>query len=390
MNHIAMRRIPFSAPTIGPDEKSAWEKGLFGSLSGNGANCREAEAILRQRTAVPYALLTSSCTHALEIALMAMDLKPDDEIILPSFTFTSTANVVLRQGARPVFVDIDPRTFNIDPEKIREALTPRTRCLLPVHYAGQGCDMDEILRIARENGLYVLEDAAQAVGATWNDQPLGTFGDVGCFSFHATKNIVCGEGGAFLTRNDALARKAEIIREKGTNRAAFLRGEVDKYTWIGLGNSFILPDPLAALLKVQLERMEEINGARLTIWNRYFAGTRHLEEYGLVRRPYFHPKASNNAHIFGLLIENGRRDEVLARMRKWGVEATFHYVPLHSSPYMQEYFGDAVPHLPITDHVSASLLRLPLSANMTEEDTDYVLEALHAALLGTGELSLSK
>jgi dTDP-4-amino-4,6-dideoxygalactose transaminase len=369
--------IPFSEPTISEAEHRAVQAALEAkSLTGDGRFCKEAEALLREMTGAKHALLTTSCTHALELAILCLDIKAGDEVILPSFTFSSSANAIVLQGATPVFVDIDPHTYNIDPRLIEAAITPRTRCIMPVHYAGQGCDMDTINDIARRHNLYVIEDAAQAVGASWNGKPLGTWGDIGCFSFHATKNVVSGEGGAFLTNNLELAHKAEIIREKGTNRSAFLRGQVDKYTWVGLGSSYVMSDMLAAFLKVQLERTEELNGRRLDIWNKYYEGTAELEVRGLVKRPYFHPKASNNAHIFALLVKNGQRDTVMAELRKRGINVTFHYVPLHSSPFMREVLGEGMPYLPVTDEVSGSLMRLPLYAHMTDEDCYSILEHL--------------
>jgi dTDP-4-amino-4,6-dideoxygalactose transaminase len=326
--------------------------------------------------------LTTSCTHALELAMMSLGIGPGDEVILPSFTFTSTANVIVRQGAVPVFVDIDPHTYNIDPECVEAAVTPRTKAIIPVHYAGQGCDMEAIDAIAKRHGLVVVEDAAQGVGASWNGRALGTIGDIGCYSFHSTKNVTCGEGGALLTNDDALAHKAEMIREKGTNRAAFLRGEIDKYSWVSLGSSFVLADALAGFLRVQLERSSVLNAMRVRIWRRYYEGTADLEAAGLVRRPCVHPNATHNGHLFALLIADGRRDEVMDAMKSRGISCTFHYVPLHSSPFMREYFGGNTPHLPVTDVVSGSLLRLPLFAHLSDEDVDYVLEHLHEVVGG--------
>lgn len=381
MQTIASPKIAFSQPWIGDAERHAVAQALAcGGLSGNGPFGRAAEATLRSLCGVRHALLTTSCTHALEMALMALDLAPGDEVILPSFTFPSSANAIVLQGAVPVFVDIDPRTFNIDPERISEAVTPRTRGILPVHYAGQACDMDAIRRIADTHNLFVLEDAAQAVGASWGLRPLGSLGTAGCLSFHGTKNIACGEGGALLTDDDALAGRAEIIREKGTNRSAFVRGEVDRYTWVGVGSSYVLSDVLAALLDAQLRRVHEITGRRLEVWERYHAGVAPLEHRGLVQRPYFHFRASNNAHIYPLLILEHDRDAVIAAMRERGIACASHFVPLHSSPFLRARFPRRRFDLPVTDRVSQSLLRLPLSPQMTVGDTDRVLEALEETL----------
>lgn len=379
--HFLPKAIPFSEPTVGEAEAEAMRQAIMlKSLGGDGKLCRETEGLLREMFNVKHVLLTTSCSHALELAMMALEIGEGDEVILPSFTFTSTANVIIRQGAKPVFVEIDGDTLNLDPNQLEAAITPRTRCIIPVHYAGQGCDMDAITEIARRHNLMVVEDAAQGIGAYWNGVPLGSIGDIGCYSFHATKNITCGEGGALLTNNTRLAHKAEIIREKGTNRSAFLRGEVDKYTWVELGSSFVLTDMLAAFLKVQLERTEELNNKRRAIWNTYYEGTADLEQAGLLKRPYFHPKASNNAHIFAMLINNGRRDEVMVAMKKRGVSCTFHYVPLHNSPFMTAYYGGNVPHLPITDRVSTTLLRLPLFAHLSQEECQYILAQLHEVM----------
>ncbi len=370
--------IPFSEPSVGEAEMTAMQEAVLAkALAGDGKICRETEKLLQEMCGVKHALLTTSCTHALELAMLTLELGPGDEVILPSFTFTSTANAIMRQGARPVFADIEPATFNLDPNKLEALITPHTRAIIPVHYAGQGCEMETINAIAERYNIAVVEDAAQGVGATWNGKPLGTISDMGCFSFHATKNITCGEGGAFLTNNTKLAHKAEIIREKGTNRAAFLRGEVDKYTWVDIGSSFVLTDMLAAFLKAQLKRTTELTAKRVAIWNNYYEGTVDLEQAGMIKRPYFRPEASNNGHIFALLINNGKRDEVMRGLKARGVTAVFHYVPLHSSPFMVKYYEGQTPSLPATDMVSDSLLRLPLYAHMTEQDCHYVLAQLH-------------
>lgn len=385
------KNIPFSEPTVGEAEQEAMRQAIaLKTLGGDGRFCHEAEQLLREMFEVKHALLTTSCTHALELAMMTLELREGDEVILPSFTFTSTANVIMRQGAKPVFVDIDPKTYNLDPNLIEAAITPRTRCILPVHYAAQGCQMEVINEIAARHNLRVIEDAAQGVGAYWNGRALGTLGDMGCYSFHSTKNVTCGEGGALLTNDTTLARKAEIIREKGTNRAAFLRGEVDKYTWVELGSSFVLTDMLAAFLKVQLERTEELNAKRRAIWQRYYEGTAELERAGLVKRPYMDQRAKHNGHIFALLINDGRRNEVMAEMKKRGISCVFHYVPLHNSPFMTRYYGGDVPYLPVTDQVSDSLLRLPLYAHLSESEVDHVLEQLGEVLGKTSAVARAR
>jgi dTDP-4-amino-4,6-dideoxygalactose transaminase len=317
--------IPLTQPALDDAEVDAMLKVLQGAaLAGDGAACRRVEAVLREVCGVNYALLTTSCTHALELALLALGIGPGDEVILPSFTFTSTANAVAIRGAKPVFVDINPNTWNMEPQAVEAAITPRTRCIMPVHYAGQGCDMPALTALAEQHGLWMVEDAAQAIGACFDERPLGAWGDFGCLSFHNTKNIVCGEGGALLTNDRALAHRAEIMREKGTNRAAFFRGEVDKYTWVDIGSSYVISDVLAALLEVQLRKVEQITQARGVRWMRYQEAFQALEQAQLIQRPYVAPQAAMNWHLYGFLVNAEYRDEILAFLRSRGVGATFH------------------------------------------------------------------
>jgi dTDP-4-amino-4,6-dideoxygalactose transaminase len=313
----------------------------------------------------------------MELALMAYDLQSGDEVILPSFTFTSTATAVLRQGARPVFAEIDEDTFNLDVADVAARITPRTRAVIPVHYAGVGCRMDRIMELARKNDLFVLEDAAQGVGAKYNRQYLGAIGHAGAFSFHVTKNITCGEGGALLTNDDALAARAEIIREKGTNRQQFLRGEVDKYTWVEMGSSFVLSDLLAAILEKQFEKMDEVQSRRGAIWQAYHKALEPLEKRGLIRRPVLDPAAESNWHIYGFRMDPARRDEILEQLRARGIGATFHYIPLHASPFGREALGYTGDELPITERVSRSLIRLPLYPELRPEQVNDIIAALY-------------
>lgn len=373
--------IPFTEPTLGPDEERALVDALrAGRLTGDGAACRSAEARLRVLTGARWALLTTSCTHALELALMALDLEPGSEVIVPSFTMTSTATAILRQGLRPVFVDIEDATFNVDLDHVEAAITPATRAVMPIHYAGQSCDMDRLLEMAHAREIKVVSDAAQGIGSYHRGRHLGTIADIGCFSFHTTKNIVCGEGGALVTDDEALARRAEIGREKGTNRAAFMQGLTDKYTWVGPGSSFVLSDLLASVLEVQLGRVDEITARRRAVWDHYYEATADLEARGLLRRPIPSPDVEHNAHAFPVLVDPARRTEVIGRLRDEGITATFHYVPLHSSPYMAQVLGDAVPDLPVTDRVASSLLRLPLFAHLTIDAANRVVDRLGVAL----------
>lgn len=367
--------IPFVKPSLGPAEKEAVLRTMeSGAIGGNGPLTRELRQYMQKLFDVRHVILTTSGTDALELAMMALGVGAGDEVIMPSFTFVSTANAVVRQGGVPIFVDIEPDTWNIDPSQIEPNITERTRGIVPVHYAGQGCRMDEINAIAEKYGLWVVEDAAQGVGARYNGRYLGTIGDIGCYSFHVTKNITCGEGGALLTDNDDLGYRTEIIAEKGTNRSAFLRGQVDKYTWVDIGSSFILSDLLVALLMVQLQRMEEITARRLAIWKRFQRELKDLEDDEYIVLMKVHPSARINGHIFAFRTVNPDwRDPVLQELRWRGIEATFHYVPLHSAPFARNHLPNG-RELPVTDLVSRSLIRLPLFPDMTETEQTYIVE----------------
>lgn len=370
--------IPFNKPDIGAGEKEAVLAALeAGHIGGNGPVSRKLEVRLREMFGVKHAQLTTSCSDALELAMMSVRIGPGDEVIMPSLTFVSTANAVIRERARPVFADVDVGTFNLDPAHVERLITPATRGIVPVHYAGQGCDMAAINELAESHGLWVVEDAAQGVGALYDGQYLGTIGDIGCYSFHVTKNICCGEGGALLTNDDEIARRAEIIREKGTNRSAFLRGEVDKYTWVDVGSSFIPSDLLSALLLAQLGRLAEITDRRVAIWQRFHDELGPLAETGKIVLPSIDPRATINGHIFAFRTNPaGRRDELLRALKQRGVQATFHYVPLHSSPFARRHLAP-VSDLPVTDLVSRSLVRLPIYSNLTDDQQTYIIETLY-------------
>ena len=351
-----------------------------GQVAGNGPICREVEEEIGRSFGSRYVFLTTSCTHALELAALSLDLKPGDEVILPSFTFTSTANALLLRGAKLIFAEIDPITFNVDPDDVRKRITSRTKAIVVVHYAGMPCDMEAFLEMARENGLALVEDAAQAVDARWKGLYLGTIGDIGCFSFHSTKNITCGEGGAFLTNNDEIAARAEVIREKGTNRYAFLRGEVDRYSWKDAGSSYVLSDLLAALLRTQLANRSTIKALRKRIWHRYFDALAPLQKRHGLTLPTIPEEADPNYHLFPFLVNGSqRRAEVLDHLHDAGVGATFHYVPLHSSPCMVQR-GGPVEDLPITTKVSERLIRLPLFPGLSENEVSRVISAVEQAL----------
>ena len=370
--------IRFHSPLYDERELEAVRSALAAQTTGDGPIGRRVEARLSKLLAGRRVLLTTSCTHALELSLLALGVGPGQEVITPSFTFVSSANAALRVGARPVFAEIDERTLGLDPEDVERRLTPRTAAILPVHYAGVAPDMDAILDIARRRRLRVVEDAAQGLAARYRGQPLGALGDAGCLSFHETKNLSCGEGGALLVSDPELAKRAEIAREKGTNRAAFLRGEVDKYTWVAEGSSYVLSDVLAALLDAQLDKLDAIQARRAAITARYRSGLADWAATGGVRLPALLPDREPNHHIFYLLYPAPQaRDRALAALRAGGVLATFHYVPLHSSPHGRSLGPQ--PELPITERIASTLLRLPLHPRLTDDDVERVIEAVRGA-----------
>jgi dTDP-4-amino-4,6-dideoxygalactose transaminase len=345
-------------------------------LSGNGANARRCHAWIEDRVGSARAFLTHSCTAALEMAALLLDLDPGDEVLMPSFTFVSTANAVCLRGAVPVFVDIRPDTLNLDESRLEEAITGRTRAIVPVHYAGVACAMDPILEIARTHGLAVIEDAAQAVLAKYRGRPLGSLGDLATLSFHETKNLHCGEGGALLVNRPDWIERAEIAWEKGTNRNEFFRGEVDRYTWVALGSSFLPSELEASFLLAQFEEADRIVAHRRQIWESYHQAFADLESAGRVRRPIIPGDCDHNGHLYYLLAGSAyERDRLLQWLRERGVRAVFHYVPLHSAPAGRRY-GRAVGELPRTDDLSGRLLRLPLWVGMTSVEIDRVVDVV--------------
>jgi dTDP-4-amino-4,6-dideoxygalactose transaminase len=372
------RPIPLSRPYVDEVTLDGVQQALAaGKLSGDGAVCRAVERQLVAHSGARHVLLTTSCTHALEMAMMLLDLKPGDEVITPSFTFVSGANAVLRGGGVPVFCEITESTHTMDPADVERRITARTKAIAPVHYAGVAADLDPLLEIAHRHAIPLIEDAAQGVNARYKGRMLGTIGEAGAYSFHDTKNYVSGEGGAFLTNSEATARRAEIIREKGTNRENFLRGEVDKYTWVDEGSSYILSEILAAVLQTQLAAMDEIQSLRAQLYRRYMEGLKDLAQKERLRLPVIPPYADSNYHIFHILLPSEtERDRVMRALKERGIGAAFHYVPLHSSPYALERLGTGKLRLPVTDAVAGRLLRLPLYPRLSDEDQAYVLEAL--------------
>lgn len=369
--------IPFNRPyATGKELDNIAEAHRLGHLSGDGSFTRRCHRWIEEYAGCAKALLTHSCTSALDMAALLLDLKGGDEVIMPSFTFVSTANAFVLRGATPVFVDIREDTLNLDERLIESAITPRTRAIAPVHYAGVACDMDAIMAVARRHGLSVIEDAAQGVMAGYKGRALGAIGALGSFSFHETKNIICGEGGALLVNDPALVSRAEIIREKGTDRDRFFRGEVDKYTWQDIGSSFLPSEINAAFLWAQLEQAQRITAERIAIWRRYHAMLEPLEKLGLLRRPIIPEDCQHNGHIYYVLLSpHTDRQAVLTELKTNAISSVFHYVPLHSSPAGQR-FGRAHGDLRLTTSLSERLIRLPMWLGLTEHQQQRVCEVL--------------
>jgi len=351
-----------------------------GQLGGNGSFAARCADWIAERTGSRQVLMTHSCSSALELCALLAGIGPGDEVVMPSFTFASTANAVVLRGAVPVFADIRADTLNLDEREVASAITPRTRAIVPVHYAGVAAEMDPILALARERGLCVIEDAAHCLPSTYRGRPLGALGDLGVLSFHETKNVSCGEGGALLVAGERWVERAEVLFEKGTDRRRFLRGERDRYRWTDVGSSFAASDLNAAYLWAQLEEIESITARRLALWARYHEAFADAERAGLLRRPVVPAHCTHNAHLYHLLVaEPASRDAFLRGLADRGVHAVFHYVPLHSAPAGRRH-GRAHGDLPVTDRVSAQLVRLPLWVGMTDRQLDRVVEAVHDVL----------
>lgn len=345
-------------------------------ISGNGYFTHRCQEFIEKRYKIGRVLLTTSCTDALEMAALLIDAGADDEIIMPSYTFVSTANAFVLRGAKIVFADSSATNPNIDADKIESLITKRTKAIVVIHYAGFSCDMDQVMTIANRHNLYVIEDAAQAIDSTYKGRPLGAIGHLGCFSFHETKNISCGEGGALLINDSSLTKRAEIIWEKGTNRSAFFRGEVDKYNWVDIGSSFLPSEITAAFLYAQLENIDEIQNKRMLIWNTYFDNFRHLETAGLVKLPSAPAFSQHNAHIFFLVCRSeSERDELLSVLNKNGIHAIFHYLPLHKSPYYSKRAESR--ELIECDRYSTTLLRLPIYYELSLEEVKLISQVIH-------------
>lgn len=372
--------IPFNKPYM--TGKELWyiaQAHARGHLAGDGDFTKRCHSWLEARTGTYKALLTHSCTAALEMTAILAKLQPGDEVIMPSYTFVSTANAFVLRGAVPVFVDIRPDTLNIDEAKIESAITERTRAIVVVHYAGVACEMDTIRTLAKQNDLIVVEDAAQGLMASYKGRALGSLGDLGAISFHETKNVISGEGGALLVNDSAFVERAEILREKGTNRSQFFRGEIEKYTWVDVGSSYLPGEILAAFLSAQMEEADAITERRLGLWENYHASFESLEANGQLRRPIVPPECGHNAHLYYILLPDANtRSRVIAELKSHQIHAVFHYIPLHSAPAGLR-FGRTPSPLPVTDDLSQRLLRLPLWIGL-EEHQQRVIRAIHRAL----------
>ena len=376
--------IKFNKPSITEKEKHNVLEAMDGTniLSGDGMFTTKIYQQFEERFGIKNMLLTTSGTTALEMASILINLEPGDEVITPSFTFSSTVNAFLLRGAKPVFCDIREDTFNIDENLIEGLITPKTKAIYAVDYAGFPCEMDKINEIANKYGLFVIEDAAQAVGSTYKGRYAGTLTEFGCYSFHETKNYVMGEGGAIVVNEDKYMERAEIIREKGTNRRNVLRGLVDKYTWHDIGSSFLPSDVLAAILSAQMDRYEEIFEKRMNVWNTYYNGLKDLEDKGYLRRPYLPADIEHNAHMFCIVLPSEeKRTHLINKLKEKGIASYICYVPLHSAPYGLK-LGYTPEMLPVTEDLAKRILRLPLYVDMTSEDAMYVVDSIKEVLKG--------
>lgn len=361
-------------PCIGKEKDYVYDAIKSKKICGDGKYTKKCNQILEEYTGSKKVLLTTSCTHATEMAALLADIKPGDEVIMPSYTFVSTADAFVLRGATPVFVDIRPDTMNIDEKLIEDAITPKTRAIVPVHYAGVGCEMDTIMDIAHRHDLYVIEDAAQGIDAYYKGNALGTIGDYGCFSFHETKNLSMGEGGALLIKDEKNSLRAEIIREKGTNRSQFFRGQIDKYTWVDAGSSYLPSELNAAYLCAQLEEIKKIQQDRLNSWNMYYEMLKELEDRGDIELPRIPKECEHNAHMFYIKSKNlEERSKLLKFLKEKGIGAVFHYIPLHSAPAGMQ-FGRFHGEDKYTTKESERLVRLPMYYGLQADDLEYVVE----------------
>ncbi len=371
-----MEPIPFNKPYLSGSETDYIREAVeSGKISGDGLFTKKCHAFFEARYNFKKVFLTTSCTDALEMAALLLNIQPGDEVIAPSYTFVSTVNAFVLRGARIVFADSSPEHPNIDVDQIASLITPRTKAIVPVHYAGVACDMDAIMQLAATNQFAVVEDAAQAIDSYYNGRPLGSIGCLGAFSFHETKNIISGEGGMLSVNDQSLITRAEIIREKGTNRSSFFRGEVNKYGWMDLGSSFLPSDIIAAFLYAQLENLERIQARRKAIWNTYFDALKPLADAGHFELPLIYPYATNNAHMFYLVCHNlAERTELISFLKGNNIMPVFHYLSLHTSPYYGPIHGDRP--LPQADRYSNCLLRLPFFYSLKYDEQEFIIEKI--------------
>jgi dTDP-4-amino-4,6-dideoxygalactose transaminase len=368
--------IGFNKPHItGKEFEYIQDAILNEKLSGNGKFTKHCHAFFEKRYNFKKVLLTHSCTAALEMAALLIDIKPGDEVIMPSYTFVSTANAFLLRGAKIIFADCTASNPNIDINAIANLINPKTKAIVVVHYAGVACDMAPLLQIANEHGVFVIEDAAQAIDSYYNEKPLGSFGHFAAFSFHETKNIISGEGGMLVVNDEKFIERSEILWEKGTNRSAFFKGQVDKYTWIDKGSSFLPSELTAAFLFAQLEKLDEIQNKRKVIWHQYYEGIERLQIQDL-QLPYVNKFASNNAHLFYIVTKDGiQRNALLEHLKSRGVQAIFHYLPLHNSPYYKSICNES-PSLPWTDNYGDCLVRLPFYVDLSSADINHIINTI--------------
>ena len=376
-------QVPFNRPFQSGNELEYISEAIGqGDLSGDGDFSHRCAELLKSRYGIHHVLLTPSCTAALELSFMLLDLSEGDEVIVPSFTFVTTASAVVRAGGKPVFVDIRPDTLNLNPELVEQAITPNTKAIVPVHYAGVGCEMSAFNSLAQKNGLRSIEDAAQGVHAYCDGNALGSMGDLGTYSFHQTKNFSCGEGGALCINDPFLVDRAEILREKGTNRRQFLSGQVDKYSWVDIGSSLLPSELTSAFLYAQLQAADQITAKRKEIFNRYLDAFQSLAEDNLIQLPVIPDNCDSNYHLFHVLVRNSdTRDRILENLQKCGIHAVFHYVPLHLSKAGQKY-QTAGNTLPVTEDVSGRLIRLPIYPDMTADQQTLVVNEFTRLVTG--------
>ena len=371
-----MNTLPFNKPYLsGKETEYIKEAVALGKISGDGIFTKKCHHFFEEKYGFKKCLLTTSCTDALEMAALLIDIQERDEVIMPSYTFVSTSNAFVLRGAKIIFADSEADTPNIDADKIEELITSKTKAIVVVHYAGMACDMDTVMDIAKKYHLFVIEDAAQAIDSYYKDKPLGSIGHLAAFSFHETKNIISGEGGMLVINDEKFIKRAEIIREKGTNRSAFFRGEIDKYGWVDIGSSFLPSDIIAAFLFAQLENLEDIQHRRKEIWNTYYEGLKALEEKGLVNLPKIPDYATNNAHMFYLVCNNvEERSALISSLKENGINAVFHYLSLHKSPfYGQKHEGRELPNC---DKYADCLVRLPFYYELKDEQIEKIIKII--------------